>query len=547
LELAEFKEFLKQLDDLPNVQPLSGEQLKQRARAAGHETPFGVRFMTDVRNRSARLTVCIGSDKVQTKNPNPDQKRIIRELPKTLELVKKYIEAGTPMFFITKRMGANSYYTPTCKLYVSTQRGSNIRLAYMLDILLFDPDPRYKSDTTLTMINIPEWQEKDRQILVFPEEGFTIVLGTDYFGEVKKGFLRMAMWLAKQRGWLGVHAGSKLVWAKSRVDGKLKLYGMLPFGLSGTGKTIHTCHDHGLNEEGEKTLIVQDDFVMLPLEKQGPILGTEQAFFLKTENLDEPAQAFLKEAMKHRNSAMENVFVSWDGRVDFSNHILTSNGRVVLPRDDLRPNVSDEINLPPIDELDKLILFIITRRNTVIPIAAKLTPEQGAAAFVLGESIETTAGDPRRAGESIRVLGTNPFIVGDEAEEGNLFYQFIKDYEDKVECYLVNTGRIGQLLAEDEEGRKIIVQEGRDITIEDTALITRAIFRGTVKWEKEPYFGYLVPVEVEGLDMSEFDPRRYYTNEQMENFVNTLKRERREYIERYSGLAEEVVRAINSD
>lgn len=172
---------------------------------------------------------------------------------------------------------------------------------------------------------------------------------------------------------------------------------------------------------------------------------------------------------------------------------------------------------------------------------------QGAAAFVLGESIETTAGDPRRAGESIRVLGTNPFIVGDEAEEGNLFYQFIKDYENKVECYLINTGRIGQLLAEDEEGRKIIVQEGRDITIEDTALITRAIFRETIKWEKEPYFGYYVPVEVEGMDINEFDPRRYYTNEQMENFVNTLKKERREYIERYPKLAEEIVRAINSD
>jgi hypothetical protein len=49
------------------------------------------------------------------------------------------------------------------------------------------------------------------------------------------------------------------------------------------------------------------------------------------------------------------------------------------------------------------------------------------------------------------------------------------------------------------------------------------------------------------MDISEFDPRRYYTTEQMENFVNTLKRERREYIERYPTLAEEIVRAINSD
>lgn len=547
MDIQEFKEFLKNLDLLPNVRVLPREELHSTARSFGHETEYGVRFLTEVRNRSARLTVCLGSEKVATKNPNPDQKRIMREAPKTLELVHRYITAGTPMVKITKRLADNPHFTATCNLYVSTQRRSNIRLAYMLDLLLFDLKPGEETNVSLTMINIPEWQEKDRQILVYPEEGLTLVLGSDYFGEVKKGFLRMAMWFAKGEGLLGVHAGSKLVWARSRKDDKLKLYGMLPFGLSGTGKTIHTCHDHGLHEEGEDTRIVQDDFVMLPLRKQGGIFGTENAFFLKTENLDEKEQVFLKSAMRKRNSAMENVFVAWDGKVDFSNHILTSNGRVVLPRDDLKPRVSDDINLPPLEELDKLIIFIITRRNTVVPIAAKLTPEQGAAAFVLGESIETTAGDPRRAGESIRVVGTNPFIVGDEGEEGNLFYQFIKEHEDKVECYLVNTGRIGQILAEDEEGRKIIVQEGRDITITDTATITRGIFRETIKWEREPYFGLLVPVEVEGLNMREFDPRSYYSTEEIERYVNTLKRERKEYLERYPNLCEEITKAVNTE
>ena len=37
---------------------------------------------------------------------------------------------------------------------------------------------------------------------------------------------------------------------------------------------------------------------------------------------------------------------------------------------------------------------------------------------MLGESIETSAGDPTKAGQSKRCVGTNPFIMGPEIEEG---------------------------------------------------------------------------------------------------------------------------------
>ena len=64
-------------------------------------------------------------------------------------------------------------------------------------------------------------------------------------------------------------------------------------------------------------------------------------------------------------------------------------------------------------------IVFITRRNDVVPVCARLTSEQAAAYFMLGESIETSAGDPTKAGQAKREVGTNPFIVGPEAEEGN--------------------------------------------------------------------------------------------------------------------------------
>ena len=90
-----------------------------------------------------------------------------------------------------------------------------------------------------------------------------------------------------------------------------------------------------------------------------------------------------------------------------------------------------------------MVVAFITRRMTVLPLVSRLNPEQAAAAFMLGESVETSAGDPRRAGESVRVVGTNPFLIGSEADEGNWFYDFVKNNEDKVQCYLLNTGGVG--------------------------------------------------------------------------------------------------------
>ena len=61
---------------------------------------------------------------------------------------------------------------------------------------------------------------------------------------------------------LGLHAGSKVLKTKGS-DGRIKRYGMLIFGMSGTGKTTHTCHTHGLSDTDEGIEILQDDVVFL--------------------------------------------------------------------------------------------------------------------------------------------------------------------------------------------------------------------------------------------------------------------------------------------
>jgi len=237
------------------------------------------------------------------------------------------------------------------------------------------------------------------------------------------------------------------------------------------------------------------------------------------------------------------VMVDWQGRVDFQDETITSNGRGVVQMADLAPHASGSINLPPLEELDALLLVFITRRNTVMPMISKLSAEQAALAFMLGESVESSAGDPTKAGQSVRVVGTNPFIVGDEAAEGNWMYEFIQQHAEKVQAYIVNTGGVGEIHERRPDGTAHIKREVNRIQIPETSGIFRAIVRSEVEWVDEPFFGNQVPRQVEGVDLRRFDPAEFYSREELEGYVSQLKRERREYLEKFTGLHPDIVAA----
>jgi phosphoenolpyruvate carboxykinase (ATP) len=517
-------ELAEKLYHYHNVEHLSDAQVKERAHAYGQVTEFGnYNFVSSVRNRSAGLTVYLGSKKVVQPNLSARQREIREKAPDTLRKLQRYLDR-TRLVCIERTMGNNDSFCPHCTMYISTYAKHAVQIPFMWGETLFAYRPTAPGPD-FTWICVPEWPEQGRQILVYPEDGVTFILGSDYMGEAKKGFLRMAMWAAKQEGMLGVHTGAKMVQAR-QPDGKMKRYSMLLFGLSATGKTTHSCHDHGLCQDGETMEVVQDDVCFLCPD--GSALGTERGFYLKTEGLDPHSQPLLYQAATEPDTIFENVMVDCDGNVDFDDETLTSNGRGVVQMANLTPYVSDSINLPPADETDGLLLFFITRRNTVLPMLARLTPEQTAQAFMLGESV--------------RVVGTNPFIVGDEAAEGNWIYKFIRSHPN-VRGYLLNTGGVGEIREKLPDGTTRIKREVTRIQIPETSALFRAVVRGTVKWTKEPYFGMEVPEEIEGVDVRKFDPAAFYSQEEIDTYVADLKRERREYLEQFAGLRPAVVNA----
>lgn len=543
INLEEIKNAVDNLPNQNNVTFPSLEEVKDLAEQYGQKTKFGnYNYVSTVKNRSADLTVYIGSEEIWQLQLNPRQIKIVKNLPDTIKWILGYLQRA-PFICTLNTMGDNSEFTPLCSLFVSTHRKDMIRIAQMVNMSLFPPTDN--SEPKLNIIYIPEWQEKDRQILVFPEIGVTFVLGSDYYGEAKKGFLRMAMWFAKKRGMLGLHAGAKIIRARDAQTNEIKKYSVLIFGLTATGKTTHSCHTHNLNEEdGEGIEIVQDDFVAL--REDGSAYGTERGFYLKTEGLNPEIQPLIYNAITAPDGIFENVLVDFAGNVFFEDDILTGNGRGIMQRDRFGNYKSESVNLPPLSEVDGLLILNITRRNTVVPIVSKLTLEQGAAAFMLGESVESSGSNPEKAGESVRVVGTNPFIIEENEErEANIFYDLIKKHEDKIQCYLLNTGGVGEILVKNEDGTKILKRKVDRVAIGEMASIIRGIARNNITWIEEPYFGTYIPESVEGVDMSRFDLEKFYTLEQIKNMVNELKKERREYLAQYNELLPEIRNAFD--
>ncbi len=198
----------------------SDENLRERAlQHGGVITEFGnLSVTTQVRSRMAKLTEVIMDE--------PDSK--------DLELIDEVLDylKSKEVIMLDRVMCMTPSFKKSCRLYVTAEYA---RLPLMWGNTLF---PSEGKEPDFVSLAVPEWQEK--KVLVFPERGLTIILGSDYKGEQKKAMLRQVMYWAKKEGNLGLHAASKVM----RVfrDGKLVDLGFLLFGLSGTGKTALSCH-----------------------------------------------------------------------------------------------------------------------------------------------------------------------------------------------------------------------------------------------------------------------------------------------------------------
>ncbi len=557
-DLSFYDTFYRQLLPLlegKNIESVDMSWLESKSRQFANKTQFGSYVWTSkVSSRLAPKTVYLGSEKVRLPKPTNDQLRLIANAPDELNHVLHWMKT-LPFIHIRRQMAQNDRFNPICDLYVSTADPKNVRLAYMWASTMFPPGNR--PGPHIRMIHIPEEHALRQQILSMPEYNLNIALGTDYIGEDKKGFLRQAMWCADEEGMLGLHSGSKIVTVRDIHENKLKRYGVFLFGMTATGKSTWSCHQLGLDPmRGEKTEVCQDDITFLC--KDGSALGSENNFYVKTDVTPEQQEA-MHNALTDKSALLENIMLSADGKVDFLDESLCGNGRAVVFRDKLRVRQQGKligisapsIDLPSLESMDGLIFAFITRRNTIMPFAQELTAEQGILAYLWGESTHSYASSPEKAGESVRIVGTDPFIIGLRGRKVNRFYDIImtltSKYGEKVKFYMYNTGGMGEIIETvDINGQlqKKLIRKTERVPINIMAAIQRGDLRKTNTYERGT-LGTRSIVNVEGTPLSQYRLDNFYSEDQINAYVTDIVDGRKKYTELIAseGLHPEILRA----
>ncbi|MGD9486764.1 MAG: phosphoenolpyruvate carboxykinase (ATP) [Calditrichaceae bacterium] len=555
---AYYKKFYNELIPIlngKNIRTVDMGWLERQARSFANKTNYGSYvWSSKISNRLAAKTVYLGSEKVRLPKPTAEHLKLIENAPEQLEKVLHLVKT-LPFVHVRRQMGNNDKFNPVCDFYVSTVDPKNVRLAYMWGSTMFDVSSR--PGPNFIMIHIPEEHMLRSQILALPEYNLNIALGSDYLGEDKKGFLRQAMWRADEQGMLGLHSGSKIVKVRDPREGRLKKYGVFLFGMTATGKSTWSCHQLGLDQErGETTEVGQDDITFLAPD--GSALGSENNFYVKTDVMPDQQEAMYN-ALIDKSALIENVMLDAKGDLDFLDESLCGNGRAVVFREKLRVkrgnkliNISaPTINLPTLDEMDGLIFAFITRRNTIMPFAQELTPEQGVLAYLWGESTHSYASSPEKAGESVRIVGTDPFIIGSRGKKVNRFHDIIMmlvdKYPGKIRFMMYNTGGMGEIIEDIEENgsiRKKMVRKTDRVPLSLMAAIQRGDLRGTNTYE-DGILGTKSIVAVEGKPIPEYDISNFYTPEQIDYYIKDLVDGRKKYTNLIAseGLKPEIIRA----
>ena len=308
------------------------------------------------------------------------------------------------------------------------------------------------------------------------EEKIQVIINTWYGGEMKKGMFSYMNYLLPLKGIASMHCS-----ANTDLEGK---HTAIFFGLSGTGKTT-------LSTDPKRLLIGDDEHGW---DDEG-VFNFEGGCYAKVINLSKEAEPDIYNAIR-RDALLENVTVSADGKIDFSDKSVTENTRVSYPIYHIK-NIVRPVSKAGAAEK---VIFLTADAFGVLPPVSILTPEQTQYYFLSGFTAKL-AGTERGITEptptfsacfGAAFLSLHPTKYGEELVR--------KMKKSGAKAYLVNTGWNGT---------------GKRISIKDTRCIIDAIIDGSIDkmpTKTIPYFDLAVPTELHDVDTNILDPRNTYVD-----------------------------------
>ena len=303
-----------------------------------------------------------------------------------------------------------------------------------------------------------------------------VILNTWYGGEMKKGMFSMMNYFNPLRGIASMHCS-----ANTDKEGKSSA---IFFGLSGTGKTT-------LSTDPKRLLIGDDEHGW---DNEG-VFNYEGGCYAKVINLDKESEPDIYNAIK-RDALLENVTVDANGKIDFADKSVTENTRVSYPIYHINNIVKPVSKGPHAHQ----VIFLSADAFGVLPPVSILNENQAQYYFLSGFTAKL-AGTERGITEPTPTFSACFGAAFLSLHPTKYAEELVKKMKmTGAKAYLVNTGWNGT---------------GKRISIRDTRGIIDAILDGSIEkapTKTIPYFDFVVPTELPGVDPKILDPRDTYAD-----------------------------------
>jgi len=344
----------------------------------------------------------------------------------------------------------------------------------------------FKPDWTILdscKTNCADWQSMGLNSEVYVafniEERTTLIGGTWYGGEIKKGIFTMMNYFLPLQGIGAFHCSANV-----GKNGDSALF----FGLSGTGKTT-------LSTDPKRALVGDDEHGW---DNDG-VFNFEGGCYAKCINLSSENEPDIFNAIR-RDALLENVVVGNDGVVDYKSNDKTENTRVSYPIQHIENIVK------PVSKAGhpKNVIFLTCDAFGVLPPVSKLNLDQAKYQYLSGYTAKvagTEIGIKEPTAAFSPCFG-GPFLLVHPTKYADILGAKMKEHS--ANAYLVNTGWTG--------GKYGV---GSRMSIKATRAIIDAILDGSLEgceWQKFPIFNFEVPKALDGVDENLLHPRNSWAN-----------------------------------
>ena len=303
-----------------------------------------------------------------------------------------------------------------------------------------------------------------------------VIINTWYGGEMKKGMFSMMNYYNPLKGIASMHCSANTNMEETSTA--------IFFGLSGTGKTT-------LSTDPKRKLIGDDEHGW---DDEG-VFNFEGGCYAKVINLDKESEPDIYNAIR-RDALLENVTVDKNGKIDFADKSVTENTRVSYPIYHIK-NIQRPYSQGP---AAKQVIFLSADAFGVLPPVSILNAEQTKYYFLSGFTAKL-AGTERGITEPTPTFSACFGQAFLELHPTKYAEELVKKMEKSgAKAYLVNTGWNGT-------GKRISIRDTRGII---DAILDHSIDAAPTK--EIPFFNFVVPTQLEGVDPKILDPRDTYAD-----------------------------------